>query len=185
MLNALDVLANDFSLPGEQLEIASTSGSTAGGVVQISVNNQILYTPPAGFIGQDTFTYTMRNAAGETDTASVTVDVKLFFADPIAVDDSYDLAVNAIDLPLNVLANDIEGQAGALTIIMVTQPNAGGQITISSGGKSLRYTPVRGFNGSESFTYTVADSNGKQFGCAPALGEWSGPCAPRSGPMDH
>ena len=162
VLNALDVLANDFSLPGEQLEIASTSGSTAGGVVQISVNNQILYTPPAGFIGQDTFTYTMRNAAGETDTASVTVDVKLFFADPIAVDDSYDLAVNAIDLPLNVLANDIEGQAGALTIIMVTQPNAGGQITISSGGKSLRYTPVRGFNGSESFTYTVADSNGKQ-----------------------
>lgn len=162
VLNSLNVLLNDFSLPGEQLEIATTSGSSAGGVVQISANNQILYTPPAGFIGQDTFTYTMRNAAGETDTASVTVDVKLFFVDPEAVDDSFDLAVNAIDLPLNVLANDIEGQAGALTIIMVTQPNGGGQVSIASGGKSLRYTPVRGFNGSESFSYTVADSNGKQ-----------------------
>ena len=162
VLNALDVLGNDFSLPGEQLEIASTGGSTAGGVVQISASNQILYTPPAGFIGQDTFTYTMRNAAGETDTASVTVDVKLFFADPVAVDDSFDFAVNAIDLPLNVLANDIEGQAGALTIIMATQPNGGGQVSIASGGKSLRYTPVRGFNGSESLSYTVADSNGKQ-----------------------
>jgi large repetitive protein len=162
VLNSLNVVLNDFALPGEQLEIVSTSGSTAGGVVQISANNQILYTPPAGFIGQDIFTYTVQNAAGETDTASVTVDVKLFFVDPVAVDDSYDLAVNAIDLPLNVLSNDIEGQAGALTIIMVTQPNGGGQVSIASGGKSLRYTPVRGFNGSESFTYTVADSNGKQ-----------------------
>lgn len=162
VLNILDVLANDFSLPGEQLEIASTSGSVAGGVVQISANNQILYTPPAGFVGQDSFNYTMRNSAGETDTASVTVDVRLFFADPVAVDDSFDIAVNAIDVPLNVLANDIEGQAGALTIIMVTQPDGGGQISISSGGKSLRYTPVRGFNGTESFSYTVADSNGKQ-----------------------
>ena len=26
----------------------------------------------------------------------------------------------------------------------------------------MRYTPVRSFNGSETFTYTVADSNGKQ-----------------------
>ncbi len=162
VLNALNVLGNDFSLPGEQLEIASTSGSTAGGVIQISATNQILYTPPAGFIGQDTFTYTMRNAAGETDTASVTVDVQLFFADPVAVDDSFDQAINAIDVPLNVLANDIEGQAGALTIIMVTSPSGGGQVTIASGGKSLRYTPVRGFNGSESFSYTVADANGKQ-----------------------
>lgn len=162
VLNSLNVLLNDFALPGEQLEIATTSGSSAGGVVQISATNQILYTPPAGFIGQDTFTYTMQNAAGETDTASVTVDVKLFFVDPVAVDDTYDLAVNAIDLPLNVLSNDIEGVAGALTIIMVTQPNGGGQVSIASGGKSLRYTPVRGFNGSESFTYTVADSNGKQ-----------------------
>ena len=66
VLNVIDVLANDFSLPGEQLEIVSTSGSSAGGVVQVNANNQILYTPPAGFIGQDTFEYTVRNAAGET-----------------------------------------------------------------------------------------------------------------------
>lgn len=162
VVNALDVVANDFALPGEFIEIASVSGSTAGGVVQIGANNQILYTPPAGFIGQDTFNYTIRNAAGETDTASVTVDVQLFFADPVAVDDSFDLAVNAIDIPLNVLANDIEGQSGALTIIMVTSPSDGGQVTIASGGKSLRYTPVRGFNGSETFSYTVADAGGKQ-----------------------
>ncbi len=160
--NTIDVLANDFALPGEQLEIVSTSGSSAGGIVQVSSDNKILYTPPAGFIGQDTFEYTMRNAAGETDTATVVVNVNLFFEDPLAIDDSFDITLNAIDTPLAVLANDIEGQAGALTIIMVTQPSGGGQVSISSGGKALRYTPVRGFNGTETFTYTAADSSGNQ-----------------------
>ena len=160
--NVIDVLANDFALPGEQLEIVTTSGSTSGGIVQVSSDNKIFYTPPSGFIGQDTFEYTMRNAAGETDTATVVVNVNLFFDDPVAIDDSFDITLNAIDTPLNVLANDIEGRAGALTIIMVTQGSSGGQVSISSGGKALRYTPVRGFNGSETFTYTVADADGKQ-----------------------
>ncbi len=160
--NSLDVLANDFSMPGETLQIVRTSGSRAGGIVQVSTTNQILYTPPAGFIGQDSFEYTMQNSAGETDTATVVVDVNLFFADPIAVDDSFDITLNSIDIPLPVLANDIEGQSGALTIIMVTQPSSGGQVSIASGGKALRYTPVRGFNGTETLTYTVADAAGNQ-----------------------
>ena len=160
--NSLDVLANDFALPGEALEIVTTSGSSAGGIIQVSPTNQILYTPPAGFIGQDTFEYTMRNTAGETDTATVVVDVNLFFENPIAVDDSFDVTLNAIDVPLAVLANDIEGRSGALTIIMVTSASAGGQVSIATGGKSLRYTPVRGFNGTETLTYTVADASGNQ-----------------------
>ncbi len=162
VLNPLDVLSNDFALPGETLDIVTTSGSSAGGVVQVGANGQILYTPPAGFVGQDVFTYTMRNSLGETGTATVIVNVRLFFVNPVSVDDSFDVAVNAIDFPLNVLANDIEGQSGALTIIMVTQPSSGGQINISSGGKALRYTPVRNFNGTETFTYTVADAGGNQ-----------------------
>ncbi len=162
VLNPLDVLANDFRLPNETLTLVTASGSSAGAVVQVGANNQILYTPPAGFIGQDVFTYTMSNASGETDTANVTVNVSLFFTDPEAVDDSFDISLNAIDTPLNVLANDIEGNAGALTIISITQPNGGGQLRIASGGKSLRYTPVRGFRGTETFTYTVADSAGNQ-----------------------
>jgi large repetitive protein len=162
VINSIDVLANDFALPGEQLSIVTTSGSRAGAVIQVGTNNQILYTPPAGFIGQDTFTYTMTNSSGETDTATVTVNVNLFFTDPQAVDDSFDVALNVIDAPLNVLANDIEGQAGALTIIGITQPSNGGTISIASGGKSLRYTPLRNFRGTETFTYTVADASGKQ-----------------------
>ena len=162
VLNEIDVLANDFQLPGDGLEIVSVSSTSADGTATISSNQTILYTPRSGFIGQDVFTYTVRNAVGDTDTATVVVNVTLSFDNPEAVDDSYDVAVNAIDLPLNVIANDIEGQNGALNILSVTQPDKGGKITIATGNKSLRYTPLRSFGGTETFRYTVSDGSGNQ-----------------------
>ncbi len=162
ILNLLPVLDNDFQLPGETLEIISVSTSLAGATIQVSPNNEILYTPPSGFIGQDSFTYTMQNSGGDQDSATVIVDVNLAFENPLAIDDSFNVATNVIDAPLNVLANDIEGQNGALTIISITQPDKGGQLTIATGGKSLRYTPQRAFGGTEFFTYTVADASGSQ-----------------------
>src|SRR5690606_14284782 len=66
----LDVLANDFRLPGEQLRVVARSASSAGGIIQIAPDQQsILYTPPAQFVGQDIFTYTYENSGGERDTA--------------------------------------------------------------------------------------------------------------------
>ncbi len=60
-----------------------------------------------------------------------------------------------------MLANDIEGRAGALSIISVSSASLGGQISIATGGQSLRYTPPRGLGDTETFTYTVADASGK------------------------
>lgn len=161
ILNPLSVTLNDFTVPGEVLTIVSAGPSRAGGILQVTGDNRILYTPPNGFVGQDTFPYTILTNTGESATANVTIDVNLFFEDPMAIDDSFDVATNAISFPLNVLANDIEGRAGALSIISVTQPNLGGQITIATGGQSLRYTPVRNLGSTEQFTYTVGDSSGK------------------------
>ena len=160
--NVLDVLTNDFQLPGDSLQIVQVSASSVGATLQVSADGTIIYTPPAFFVGTDTFTYTMQNSAGDQDTATVTVNVDFFFEDPVAVDDSFDVPTNAIDLVLNVLQNDIEGQDGALTILSVTQPDQGGSISIATGGKSLRYTPLRGFGGTESFTYDVADAGGNR-----------------------
>ncbi|MBX3422361.1 MAG: tandem-95 repeat protein [Pirellulaceae bacterium] len=162
VLNVIDVLANDFRAPGETLRVIRTSGPTAaGGTPEVAPNGTgVLYRPAAGFIGIDTFTYTMQNSLGEQGTATVTVNVNLFFENPLAVDDSFDVPVNSVDFPLNVLANDIEGQNGALTILSITQPNRGGAVSIATGGKSLRYTPARNFGGTESFTYTVIDLSG-------------------------
>ena len=162
VLNPIDVLANDIRLPGETLTVVNTSGvSSAGG--QVTFNSTgVLYTPAAGFIGTDTFTYQMRNSARPDDVniGTVTVTVALFFDNPYAIDDSFDVPTNAIDFPLNVLANDIEGGNGALSIVSVTQPDKGGNLSIATGNKSLRYTPSRDFGGTEFFTYTVSDAAG-------------------------
>ncbi len=160
VLNPIDVLANDFRLTGETLEIINVSQPVSGGLVTFT-SGGVLYTPPSGFLGRDSFTYQMRNAAGETATATVTVDVNLFFDNPLAIDDSFDVPTNSIDFPLNVLVNDIEGQSGALSIVSVTQPDKGGVLSIATGNKSLRYTPSREFGGTEFFTYTVSDAAGK------------------------
>lgn len=160
--NSIDVLANDFRTAGETLTVVRTSGVTSvGGIATVSGDRtRVLYSPPAGFTGTDTFTYTMQNSLGEQATATVVVSVNLFFENPQALDDSFDVPVNGQDIPLNVLANDIEGQGGALSIISVTQPDKGGAIAIATGGKSLRYTPARSFGGTESFTYTAMDASG-------------------------
>ncbi|HBE69992.1 MAG TPA: hypothetical protein DDW52_17740, partial [Planctomycetaceae bacterium] len=157
----IDVIANDIALPGQTLTVVSNSSSLVGASIAI-VNNQIVYRPATGFIGVDTFEYTVQNSAGQTDSTSVTVTVQLSFANPVAVDDSFDLSTNAIDFPLNVLANDIEGQDGALSIVSVTQPNRGGSVAIATGGQSLRYTPLRGAGDTEQFTYTVQDVAGNR-----------------------
>ncbi len=160
--NLVDVLANDFKIPGETLQIISVSAGSLGGSVRInSTRTGVLYTPKNGFVGRETFTYRMRNGSGVEDTATVTMNVVLTFENPIAVDDSYDVATNTIGFPLNVLANDIEGRGGALQIISVSAPNQGGSAVIGSGNQSIRYTPRRNFGGTETFTYTASDGDGK------------------------
>ena len=159
--NPLDVLANDFKLPGEVLEIISVSGGSQGGTIRINTaKNGILYSPRNGFVGVETFTYRIRNSLGETDTATVTMTISFSFDKPVAVDDSFDVATNTVSFPLNVLANDVEGKGGALQIVSVSAPNQGGTATIGSGNQSIRYTPRRNFGGTEQFTYTASDASG-------------------------
>lgn len=159
VLNTINVLANDFKIGNEVLTVTGV-GNAAHGSVDFTASG-VLYTPTPGYIGPDSFTYRMQNSRGESYTATVFVTVALFFDNPMALDDSFDVPTNAIDFPLNVLANDIEGNSGALSIVSVTQPDRGGSLSIASGSKSLRYTPSRDFGGTEFFTYTVADASGK------------------------
>lgn len=153
---AIDVLANDFTVPGESFEIVRVSSPTQPGSTVTFNQNLVFYTPASGFIGRDTFTYTIRTSVGDF-TANVFVDVSLSFDEPQAIDDSFEVATNSVAVPLNVLANDIEGQNGALSIVSFTQPDKGGRIELGAGNKSLLYTPANGVGDTEVFSYTVSD----------------------------
>jgi len=82
----VDVLANDFDLnPADVVKIHAFDGASAnGGTITLCEacgpggRNALRYTPPAAFVGSDTFSYTVRDLSGLTDTAVVSVTV----ADP-------------------------------------------------------------------------------------------------------
>jgi hypothetical protein len=74
----LDVLANDTHLPdpAELLTITSVTTSSEGGTIDIiNSGSSLTYAPPAGFSGQDTFSYTIIDEDGLTDDAVVTISV--------------------------------------------------------------------------------------------------------------
>ena len=70
---SIDVLANDSDVDGDNLTVSSVNPGN-NGTTEI-VDNQIVYTPEANFIGEDSFTYSVDDGNGGTDTAKVSVKV--------------------------------------------------------------------------------------------------------------
>ncbi|MEP0546713.1 MAG: Ig-like domain-containing protein [Rhodothermales bacterium] len=69
----VDVLANDSDPDGDLLTIALV-GTPMNGTAE-ALQGQVSYAPALGFIGTDSFTYTVSDGNGGTDEALVTVSV--------------------------------------------------------------------------------------------------------------
>ena len=151
---ALDVLSNDTDPDGNPLKVASVT-TPANGSASISAG-KVSYTPATGFVGVDTFTYTITDDKGATGAAQVTVTVLSTNRPPVAQNDAF--AINQdTATALDVLANDSDPDANPLKITTVSTPAHG---SASINGGKVTYTPVAGFVGVDSFTYTVADDKG-------------------------
>ena len=70
----INVLANDTDDDGDTLAIQSISPAANGSVTQ-NPDGTLTYTPNAGFVGTDVFSYTAADSNGGADTAGVTVTV--------------------------------------------------------------------------------------------------------------
>lgn len=162
--NKLDkLLLNDFETATSLLRITSIDrfSQNTRGVVEIAQDGRsILYTPPVGFVGLDTFMYTVTPPVGPPATATVTVNVTFLSNVPIALDDTFDVAQGSSNIALNVLDNDVTSRLGGITIISVTPGTQGGQTSLAGGNQSVRYTPRPGFNGTEEFIYSISDAAG-------------------------
>ncbi|MFT4625292.1 MAG: hypothetical protein ACI8PZ_003960 [Myxococcota bacterium] len=79
----IPVLINDTDPDGDPLNIASTTDPGYGTLTIDNVAGTITYTPDLGFLGVDTFTYTIVDGMGGSDTAEVVVEVgeELFVLD--------------------------------------------------------------------------------------------------------
>ncbi|MGE0886656.1 MAG: beta strand repeat-containing protein [Blastocatellales bacterium] len=70
------LLANDINPQGTGTVAASAGAtSTNGGAVSVAADGSFTYNPPAGFRGNDTFTYTLTHSNGKMDTGIVTINI--------------------------------------------------------------------------------------------------------------
>ncbi len=174
------VRGNDADPDGDDLTVTAVTQGTNGSVTIDATSGNPVYTPNADFNGTDTFTYTISDGEGGTDTATVMVTVDPVQDAPVAVDDvesiTEDDTVSDSVLSANVNAADSDADGDTLTVTMIDGApfTPGTQLTLPSGALltmradgSYDYDTNGAFDGlsdgdsvTDSFTYTIDDGNG-------------------------
>lgn len=153
-----NVLVNDSDPEGDQILAWVEEGPTSGSI-QLGPDGAYIYTPDPGFSGTDTFTYSVTDTEGNCSIATVTIEVGPAPVNegPTAVNDTattgFETSVSG-----NVLTNDSDPEGDALQAWVETGPS-NGSIEMSPDGNYV-YTPIPGFSGTDSFTYSVNDVYG-------------------------
>jgi Bacterial Ig domain/Bacterial Ig-like domain (group 1) len=146
--------ATSSDIDGGAPTYALGSGPANGSVV-FNADGSYTYTPNANYDGPDSFTFTVSDGNGGSDTGMVTIDVTPVNDAPVANDNAHvtpeDTAVSG-----NATSSDIDG--GAPTYALGTGPTNGSVVFNADG--SYTYTPNANYNGSDLFTFTVSDGNG-------------------------
>lgn len=152
----IQVLANDSDPDDDALAVTAVT-QPGNGTTSINPSNSITYTPNVGFLGQDTFTYTIDDGHGHTTGASVLVHVVSLNRAPTAADDS---AETTEDVPvvIDVLANDTDYEEGPLEVTAVSDPPHG--VAIINEDSTVSYTPDADWSGQDTFSYGIEDDHG-------------------------
>lgn len=164
--NASDLLSND-SFSNADKTVTAVTQPTHGTLTY--VNGVLTYTPTQGYVGTDSYTYTVVSG-GVTETATVTINVTNLA--PIAVGDSKTINEDT-SATGNVLTNDRDpdGAVDTITVKSFTVEGqtyaAGTVVTLAGSHGTLRvnvdgsyvYTPGGDWHGDIPVTYVVTDSN--------------------------
>lgn len=136
---ASGLLANDFddNPAGLTATIVANAATTQGGSITIAADGSFSYTPPAGFTGNDTYTYTLNDGnpvtgvtATDMSTVTFTVSNMIWFVDNTGGGSG---GTGALSNPFKTLGdfNASAGPlAGHLVFIRHTGTNYGGGIVL-------------------------------------------------------
>lgn len=148
---AINVLANDV---GDNLTVNAVTPA-AHGTVAILADGTILYTPSAGFAGNDNFTYTLSNPAGNVSTANVAVNVVGGGGGnnraPVAAGQTLTVVAGVAQL-ITLSATDADGDT--LSYKVVNSTNRG---TLTGTPPNLFYTAQSNYDGPDAFTFKAND----------------------------
>ena len=161
----VNVLANDSDPEGDALTINNTTRGTNGSVTHNA--GSVTYSPDAGFIGNDSFSYSIDDGFGGTATATVSVTVTAQNRLPVAVADSATIA-SGETVVIDVLANDNDPDGDSISIISVTGANKG-TVSWQPGQTTITYAHNPRRKGSDSFSYTISDGRGGNAGATVSI----------------
>jgi hypothetical protein len=155
----INATSND-TLADEATIIHFDATSLQGGNVTQASDGTFSYTPKANYNGIDSFTYTIKDSDGQTDTATISITLTpVSDAIPIAVDDHFSTLEDTPILTINATSNDVLADEANISSFDTTSLH-GGTITQSSDG-TFSYIPKANYYGTDSFTYTITDSDGQ------------------------
>jgi hypothetical protein len=161
----IGVLNNDGIKPGTPSgwSLTGVSTSEVGGVVSL-IGNTVRYSPPAGYVGLDHFSYQVSDGLGGTGEALVTVMVGGLTLNK----DYFTVISESQSNALDVLVNDpmIPVTPGIITnnyhLLDAGGTTASGTVWVSNG--QVMYSPLTNYAGSwpyaEEFIYRVVDDSG-------------------------
>ncbi|MFZ1316066.1 Ig-like domain-containing protein [Methanothrix sp.] len=124
------------------------------GTVLFNPDGTFTYIPEEGYCGTDKFTYTLKDVDGDSDTATVTINIECVNDIPVANDDSARICQDST-LCSSVADNDIPSKDGENTWSLLSNPAHGTAVVDSDG--TYCYTPIEGWSGMDCFTYQLCD----------------------------
>ncbi|MBI3225463.1 MAG: tandem-95 repeat protein, partial [Mycolicibacterium cosmeticum] len=157
-----NVLTNDTDIDGDVLSIpAGSTGvftGSAGGQFTLHGDGNYAYRPADDVVDSETFTYTVTDPGGLTDTATITFTITPVNDAPVGVPDFYTTDEDvALTVPAPGLVgndSDIDGPAPIKATIWVNSTN--GTAVVNADG-SFTYTPNANWSGVDTFYYAPND----------------------------
>ncbi len=157
----INVLDNDTDPSGNQhlnssqINIVSAPNS---GQLNVNADGSVTYTANAKFTGTDRFQYTVQDDLGAvSNVATVSVRVNT----PTAGDDLATFT-GTNPVTINVLDNDTDPDGNEHILpnsVTLTSAPLNGQAVVNANG-TITYKANSGFNGTDTFQYTIRDDNG-------------------------
>lgn len=153
-LSATTVKANDSDADSDPISPAKDTNPSHSSAFTFNADGTFSYTPAAGYVGDDSFTYHVND--GQADSSSVTVTIHVTNTAPVAQNNTYNTKMNTALNGTTVLGNDTDADSDALTAALNTSPSHASAFTLNTNG-TFSYTPTTGYTGTDSFTYHATD----------------------------
>ena len=149
----INVTGNDSNVGTSTINLVALPTHGTAVVAQGKVN----YTPSPGYVGQDSFSYNLVNAAGTSNTSIVTVTISNTGGSAVA---NADTATTPRNQPITMNLTSNDSNIGDSKVNIVSYPDHGNLAYSDGTSRSVTYTPNTGYFGQDSYTYNLKSSTG-------------------------